>query len=58
MSMCYTGIIVVNNKKATPNQIIQNGDLISNVSHRYAVSECLCPDQGENSRRTERVSEI
>ncbi|GAA5841071.1 hypothetical protein JCM5353_001372 [Sporobolomyces roseus] len=30
-----TGIIVVNNRKATPNQIIQNGDLISNVSHRH-----------------------
>ncbi|GAA6022156.1 hypothetical protein JCM11491_005108 [Sporobolomyces phaffii] len=30
-----TGIIVVNNKKASPDQIIQNGDLISNVSHRH-----------------------
>ncbi|GAA5915742.1 pseudouridine synthase family protein [Sporobolomyces salmoneus] len=30
-----SGIIVVNNRKATPNQIIQNGDLISNVAHRH-----------------------
>ncbi|GAA5963004.1 hypothetical protein JCM3765_006748 [Sporobolomyces pararoseus] len=30
-----TGIIVVNNRPAKPDQIIQNGDLISNVSHRH-----------------------
>ncbi|GAA5879372.1 hypothetical protein JCM1840_006025 [Sporobolomyces johnsonii] len=30
-----TGIIVVNNQKSTPDRIIQNGDLISNVLHRH-----------------------
>ncbi|GAA5974405.1 hypothetical protein JCM11641_005264 [Rhodosporidiobolus odoratus] len=30
-----TGVIVVNNQKSTPERIIQNGDLISNVLHRH-----------------------
>lgn len=30
------GVIVVNNQKSTPDCIIRNGDLISNVLHRYA----------------------
>lgn len=34
LSTSPTGIIIVNNQKATPDQIIQNGDLISNVAHR------------------------
>ncbi|GAA6008011.1 hypothetical protein JCM10207_006998 [Rhodosporidiobolus poonsookiae] len=30
-----TGVIVVNNTKSTPDRIIRNGDLISNVLHRH-----------------------
>ncbi|GAA6033732.1 hypothetical protein JCM8097_004403 [Rhodosporidiobolus ruineniae] len=30
-----TGVIVVNNTKSTPDRLIRNGDLISNVMHRH-----------------------
>ncbi|BGP36133.1 hypothetical protein JCM10449v2_000031 [Rhodotorula kratochvilovae] len=30
-----TGVIVVNNQKTTPNHVLRNGDLISNVLHRH-----------------------
>jgi hypothetical protein len=52
-----TGIIVVNNRKATPDQIIQNGDLISNVAHRLSLSSFsdLSPSSGSLTERIIRA---
>jgi hypothetical protein len=29
-----SGIILVNNEKSTPDRVLRNGDLISNIMHR------------------------
>lgn len=35
-----SGIILVNNEKSTPDRVLRNGDLISNIMHRCVGSKC------------------